>query len=290
MLNQEHRCFRVHPVYGEEMLERISKDTRLCISMSGRPSNIGTRFHNYLYEELGLDFVYKAFAPVNIEDAVAGIRGLGIRGAGVSMPFKEAVLPLVDVLHDSARAIESVNTIVNDDGVLHAYNTDYQAVSDLLVEHGVDSALPVTVVGSGGMAKAVTAALRHNGFTDGTIVARNEDTGRPLARKYGYEWRADTSEVTPGLIVNATPIGMAGGAESGDLPLPHDFVAAAATVFDVVTVPPDTPLVRFAREHDIPAITGDEVIALQAALQFELYTGVAPTREQVRRASEYSRS
>ncbi|UPK63704.1 shikimate 5-dehydrogenase [Rhodococcus pyridinivorans] len=272
------------------MLERISKDTRLCISMSGRPSNIGTRFHNYLYEELGLDFVYKAFAPSNIEDAVAGIRGLGIRGAGVSMPFKEAVLPLVDVLHDSARAIESVNTIVNDDGVLHAYNTDYQAVSDLLVEHGVDSALPVTVVGSGGMAKAVTAALRHNGFTDGTIVARNGDTGRPLARKYGYEWRADTSDVAPGLIVNATPIGMAGGAESGDLPLPHDFVAAASTVFDVVAVPPDTPLVRFAREHDIPVITGDEVIALQAALQFELYTGVTPTREQVRRASEYSRS
>lgn len=290
MLTEVNRHFRERRVYGEEMLERISKDTRLCISMSGRPSNIGTRFHNYLYEELGLDFVYKAFAPANIEDAVRGIRGLGIRGAGVSMPFKEAVLPLVDVLHDSARAIESVNTIVNDDGVLHAYNTDYQAVSDLLVAHEVDTALPVTVVGSGGMAKAATAALRHNGFTRGTILARNEETGRSLARKYGYRWCPDTREITPGLVVNATPIGMAGGPEAADLPVPHDFAAAAATVFDVVAVPPDTPLVRFARERGIPVITGDEVIALQAALQFELYTGVAPTREQVRRASEYSRS
>ncbi|UYP20312.1 shikimate 5-dehydrogenase [Rhodococcus sp. Z13] len=272
------------------MLERISKDTRLCISMSGRPSNIGTRFHNFLYEELGLDFVYKAFAPANIEDAVAGIRGLGIRGAGVSMPFKEAVLPLVDVLHDSARAIESVNTIVNEDGVLHAYNTDYQAVSDLLVEHRVDPSLPVTVVGSGGMAKAVTAALRHNGFDEGTVLARNEGAGRALARKYGYTWRSDAEGLAPGLIVNATPIGMAGGAESEDLPVPREAVAAAATVFDVVAMPPDTPLVRYARECGVPVITGDEVIALQAALQFELYTGVTPTRDQIRRASEYSRS
>ena len=203
------------------MLSRITKDTRLCVSLSGRPSNIGTRFHNYLYDELGLDFVYKAFAPTNIEDAVAGIRGLGIRGAGVSMPFKEAVLPLVDVLHDSARAIESVNTIVNDDGILHAYNTDYQAVTDLLAAHAVDSSLPVTITGSGGMAKAVTAALRHSGFAEGVVVARNERTGRPLARKYGYDWRADASATPPGLLVNATPVGMAGAPEADRLPVPE---------------------------------------------------------------------
>ncbi|MEE2034126.1 shikimate 5-dehydrogenase [Rhodococcus chondri] len=272
------------------MLSRITKDTRLCISMSGRPSNIGTRFHNYLYDELGLDFVYKAFAPLDIADAVAGIRGLGIRGAGVSMPFKEAVLPLVDVLHDSARAIESVNTIVNEDGVLHAYNTDYQAVQDLLASHEVDTNLPVVVAGSGGMAKAVAAALRHSGFTDGTIVARNEKTGRALARKYGYAWRPEAGEPTPAVLVNATPIGMTGGAEASALPFPDHIVAAASVVFDVVAAPPDTPLVRAARDRRIPVITGDEVIALQAALQFELYTGVEPTADQVRRASEFSRN
>lgn len=273
------------------MVSRITKDTRLCISLSGRPSNIGTRFHNHLYEELGLDYVYKAFRPTDIDAAVAGIRGLGIRGAGVSMPFKEAVLPLVDVLHDSARAIESVNTIVNDDGVLHAYNTDYQAVVDLLAEHAVDPSLPVTIAGSGGMAKAVTAALRHSGFTTGTVVARNETTGRALAHKYGYTWRAEATGIAPGLLVNATPIGMAGGgADSDALPFPDDAVDAAAAVFDVVALPPETPLVRAARQRGIPTIGGDEVIALQAALQFELYTGVRPTADQVRRASAYSRA
>jgi hypothetical protein len=79
------------------------------VSLAARPSNIGTRFHNFLYDELGLDFVYKAFAPVDLEAAVAGIRGLGIRGAGVSMPFKEACIPLLDELDPSAAAIDSAD-------------------------------------------------------------------------------------------------------------------------------------------------------------------------------------
>ena len=76
----------------------LSKDTRLCISLAGRPSNIGTRFHNYLYDELGLDFLYKAFTTTDIAAAIGGVRALGIRGCSVSMPFKEDVIPLVDNL------------------------------------------------------------------------------------------------------------------------------------------------------------------------------------------------
>ncbi|MDM7490498.1 shikimate 5-dehydrogenase [Rhodococcus sp. CSLK01-03] len=272
------------------MVSRITKDTRLCISLSGRPSNIGTRFHNYLYDELGLDYVYKAFTTTDLPSAVAGIRGLGIRGCGVSMPFKEAVIPLIDELHDSARAIESVNTIVNEDGVLHAYNTDYQAVVDLLREHEVDPGMPAAVAGSGGMAKAVVAALRDSGFRDVSVLARNEETGAALARQYGFDWRAELDGRTPGLLVNATPVGMTGGRESEQLPFPEAAVAAASTVFDVVAMPPETPLIRAARAHGLPVITGAEVIALQAAQQFALYTGVTPTPEQVRRASEFSRA
>lgn len=72
----------------------ITKDTRLCISLSARPTNIGTRFHNHLYEKLDLDFVYKAFSATDIRDAIAGVRGLGIRGCSVSMPWKEDVIAL----------------------------------------------------------------------------------------------------------------------------------------------------------------------------------------------------
>ena len=69
------------------MQRPIDKDTRLCVSLAGRPSNIGTRFHNFLYEELGLNFLYKACTTPDLAAAVAGLRGLGIRGCGVSMPY-----------------------------------------------------------------------------------------------------------------------------------------------------------------------------------------------------------
>ncbi len=160
----------------------LSKDTRLCISLAARPSNIGTRFHNYLYDLLGLDFIYKAFTTTDIAAAIGGVRALGIRGCSVSMPFKQDVIALVDKVEDSARAINAVNTIVNDDGHLTASNTDYIAVQRLIDEHGLDGSQSVLVHGSGGMASAVGAAFRDSGFHNGLVVARNTETGEALAR------------------------------------------------------------------------------------------------------------
>ena len=86
----------------------IGRDTRLCMSLSARPGNFGTRFHNRLYELLGLDYVYKAFSTQDLAGVVRGIRALNIRGCAVSMPFKEDVIPLLDALEGSAAAIDSV--------------------------------------------------------------------------------------------------------------------------------------------------------------------------------------
>lgn len=267
----------------------LSKDTRLCISLSGRPSNIGTRFHNFLYDELGLDYVYKAFTTSDINAAIAGVRGLGIRGCAVSMPWKEDVIPLVDRMDASATAIESVNTIVNDDGVLTAYNTDYLAIRNLLDSHQVSTDSSFVVLGAGGMAKAAVAALTDAGFRDGAVVARNMASGPALAGKYGHRHLPELGDERPSLILNATPVGMAGGPAEHDLPVPVEAVEAADTVFDVVAFPWYTPLIQAAEQAGKATITGAEVIALQAAEQFRLYTGVEPTQDQVRRASEYSR-
>jgi len=271
-------------------VHRINKDTKLCISLSGRPSNIGTRFHNYLYDELGLDFVYKAFTTTDLPAAIAGIRALGIRGCGVSMPFKEAVIPHVDAMDESATAIASVNTIVNDDGRLTAYNTDYVAVASLLRPHATGTDRAFAVLGSGGMARAVVAALRDGGFGPGTVVARNENTGRALAEQFGCEWRPDVGTLRPAIVVNATPVGMAGGPAADELPTTPAAIDGATTVFDVVAMPAETPMVRRARANGQQVVTGAEVIALQAAEQFVLYTGVRPTPDQVERASAYSRA
>lgn len=266
----------------------LNKDMTLCISLAGRPSNLGTRFHNFLYDELGLNFIYKAFTTDDIEGAVRGVRALGIRGCSVSMPYKEAVIPLVDVLEDSAAAIESVNTIVNDGGRLSASNTDYEAVAQLLAEHAVDPSLSVLVRGSGGMAKAVVAAFRGAGFDDLTVVARNEVAGPALAHKYGYRWVAEDPAPGAEVVVNVTPLGMH-GADADVQSFTDDQVAAAEVIFDVVAFPAETPLIIASRAAGKQVVSGAEVIALQAARQFERYTGVAITAEQVARASAFSR-
>jgi shikimate dehydrogenase len=267
----------------------LNKDTRLCISLAARPSNFGTRFHNHLYEQFGLDFVYKAFTTTDLAGAIAGVRALGIRGCSVSMPFKEDVIALVDELDASATAIQSVNTIVNDDGYLRAYNTDYIAAADLLTAAALDPATPFLLRGSGGMAKAVGAALRDSGFAAGTIVARNEERGRALADELGYAWLAEPGSHTAPLLVNVTPIGMAGGAQAAESAFPAAAIDAADTVFDVVALPAETPLILAARAAGKTVITGAEVIALQAAEQFERYTGVRPTPAQVQAAAAVAR-
>ena len=268
----------------------ITRDTTLCISLSGRPSNLGTRFHNFLYDELGLDYIYRAFTTTDIAAAVGGIRALGIRGAGISMPFKGAVIPLIDSLDDSAGVIESVNTIVNTDGHLRGYNTDYSAVATLLDERAVPTDATVAVVGSGGMARACVAALRDRGNTSGTVLARTEATGRALAEAYGYAWAAKITGDAPEVLVNATPIGMAGGPDVDALPVPAEIVRSVRTVLEVVAMPPVTPLARLAQESGLTVITGTEVQALQAADQFALYTGIRPTADQVARAGAFSRA
>ena len=270
----------------------LNKDMQVCISLAARPSNLGTRFHNYLYDELGLNFIYKAFTTDDLEGAVRGIRALGFRGCSVSMPFKESIIPLIDVMAPSALAIESVNTVVNDNGVLTASNTDFEAVLQLLRERQVATDQTVLVRGSGGMAKAVVAAFREAGFDKLTVVARNREAGSALAGKHGFGYLSDGELAASGLtfdvIVNVTPIGMAGENEQ-DLSFDASLVAATKEVFDVVAFPAETPLIKAAVAAGKTVITGAEVIALQAALQFATYTGVQLTADQVRRASEFSR-
>jgi shikimate dehydrogenase len=265
----------------------IGRDTTLCMSLAARPGTFGSRFHNRLYELLGLDYVYKAFTTTDLPGVIGGIRALGIRGSAISMPFKEAVIPLLDGLEASAAAIDSVNTIVNDGGRLTGYNTDYSAVRTLLAGSGW-AATPFVLRGSGGMAKAVAAALRDGGFTAGTIVARNAGAGEAIARTYGFDWRAELGDAGAALLVNVTPLGMA-GADAEALAFSQAMIAAASAVIDVVALPAETPLLKAARAAGKPHITGSDIAMLQALEQFVLYTGITPTPAQVDTAAAFAR-
>ncbi len=268
----------------------IGPTTRLCMSLAARPGKFGSRFHNRLYERLGLDYVYKAFTTKDLPAAIGGVRALGIRGCAISMPFKEAVIPLLDHIEGSAAAIDSVNTIVNDDGWLTGYNTDYSAVLDLLDRSEIAPTTPFLLAGSGGMAKAVAAALRNRGHRQGTIVARNAESGKALAALYGFTWAASADGLTAPLIVNATPIGMAGGPEANALAFPPTAIEAAETVFDVVALPVETPLMQAAAKAGRKRISGADVAVLQALEQFVLYTGVHPDDADVKDATAYARA
>jgi shikimate 5-dehydrogenase len=196
------------------------------------------------------------------------------------MPYKEACIQHVDAMDASAQVIGSVNTIVNTivntGGRLRAYNTDYLAIAKLLADHQLPVDHTFAVLGSGGMTKAVVAALRDAGFHTGAVVARNARTGTALADQYGYTWQAELGSSRPQLLVNATPVGMSGGPAADALPVAPEVVDAAETVFDVVALPALTPLVRRGRAQGKQVITGAEVIALQAEEQFVLNTGVRP--------------
>lgn len=241
-----------------------------------------------MYRALDLDFIYKAFAPVDIEQAVLGIRGLGIRGAAVSMPFKETVIPLIDSLDETASIISSVNTIVNTDGHLRGYNTDFAAVKSLLFTNGLNPNHSVVVIGSGGMAKAVVAAVSDLGVNDCTVFSRNADAGKYLANKYGFGYSLE--EVSANFVINATPIGMAGGAEENLKPVSDSVIQNAEVIFDVVAVPSHTPLINKAVELRKKIILGSEVMTLQAVEQFVLYTGITPDDDLILKAAQYSRA
>ena len=246
------------------------------MSLSGRPGNFGTTFHNYLYEKLGLNFIYKAFTTQDIEHAVKGIRALGVRGCAVSMPFKESCMPFLDEIHSSAKAIESVNTIVNDDGFLRAYNTDYIAIVKLIEKYQLNNYASVIVQGSGGMAKAVVAAFKNRGFEKLKI--------------YGYEYIDSLVNQCAEILVNVTPIGMKGGKEETELAFPQSMINAANIAFDVVAIPAETPFIRYAESKGKKVISGAEVIVLQAVEQFELYTHQRPSNELIEEAAAFART
>ena len=272
------------------MKPAIGPATRLCMSLAARPGSFGSRFHNRLYERLGLDYVYKAFTTTDLPAAIGGVRALGIRGCAISMPFKEAVIPLLDGLAGSATAIDSVNTIINDDGVLTGHNTDYSAIATLLDRAGIAPSTPFLLRGSGGMARAVAAALRDRGHRHGTVIARNEVRGRALAAFAGFDWSAQPDGLLAPLLINATPIGMAGGAAATQLAFADPVIAAADTVFDVVALPVETPLLQAAARHGRPCISGAEVAVLQALEQFVLYTCVRPSAADVADAAAFARA
>lgn len=212
------------------------------------------------------------------------------RGCNVTMPHKQAILPLLDRIDPEAARIGAVNTVVREpDGALCGYNTDGAGFMEpLLPLLGEEPYRFAYVIGAGGAARAIIDALFHAEFM---IWSISRDPARARAAFSSYlsddsDFWIALDELPAGpprpadpevfsLIVNATPLGMAGHAA---LDLPWGGFLANAAVYDIVTAPVDTPLLQQARAQGMPTIDGLAMLIGQAAAAFEKFFGTAPPR------------
>lgn len=253
----------------------ITKDTTLCISLAERPGSIGTTLFNAAFEKKKLDFIYKAFQldARNLPVAIEAIRALGIRGVGLSMPHKEAAITLVDSLDPMAKKIGAINTIVNTKGKLKGYNTDAYGAGKLLSSVKGIKEKSVVVLGAGGVAKAITAALNKLKVKDVVIVTKEPAEAKQLAEARGYKAKPWPHHQTTqaDVFINATPIGMAPHEEKS--PLETEAIKNYKIILDVVTNPQETLLQKEAKKQKKRVLPGIQMALHQATIQFELYTG-----------------
>ncbi len=239
--------------------------------------------HRTAYRALGIDAVYLAFdvPPARLRDALAGMRGLGIRQLSVSIPHKEAVLALADRASDEARAIGAANTLTRLEEEIVADNTDWLGVVRTLEPHGPLAGKRATLLGAGGAARAVADALGQMGV-EVTVVGRTAARAERLAADLGA--RVGSLEDPYDLLVHATPVGMAPEVEG--LPVDPSALRPGTLVFDTVYRPLETRLLREARARGCRTQDGLDLLVHQAVEQIRLWTGRSPDAALLRRAAE----
>jgi shikimate dehydrogenase len=251
----------------------MSLPVTLCGSLSRLASPLGRSMHEAGYRALGLAFTYVPFEVSELPNAVAGLRALGIRGVGVSQPFKQEVIPLLDALEPVAERIGAVNTIVNDKGRLTGHNTDWIGATRALEEVRPLLQARVLLLGAGGAARAIAFGLRERGAHT-TLANRDAAKAERLAAELGAQHVPLDEARQPGdydIIVNATSLGQSN--VSRESPLPEEALREGQIVMDIVYKPLRTLFLEAAARRGAIAVHGGRMLLHQAAAQFELYTG-----------------
>jgi shikimate dehydrogenase len=234
--------------------------------------------HNVAFEHLKLNYVYFALTVTDVENALRGMRALKIRGFSVSMPHKIEVMKYLDRIDETAKAIGAVNTITNDDGVLTGYNSDWIGAMTALKEATKIKDKNVLVIGAGGAARAIVYGLSREGAKI-RVVNRTASKAKELAEKYqasfgGPEELENVSDYD--ILMNATSVG---SNEPSKSLVPKRLLSSEQTVFDVVFMPPESKLIREAKEKGCKTVPGWKMLLYQAVWQFEKYTAKkAPVR------------
>ena len=275
---------------------RLSGETRL-LGVIGHPigHSLSPKMHNASFLVSGLDFVY---VPMDVEpgtliSAVEGLRALGFRGFNVTLPHKEAIVPLLDELDASAQLTGAVNTVTNDGGRLRGSNTDGGGFIEASSEVGVRfSGAVVMMVGAGGAAAAIGAAVLGEGARELRIMNRSSWRAEALRDRLRAAFPeaevsvyvGDPEAVSAGAdaIVNATYLGM----KDGDrLPVPARCFEPGMAVCDAVyRRGKETEFIRTARERGLRTVSGERMLLYQGVHAQRMWTGREPAVAAMRDA------
>jgi 3-dehydroquinate dehydratase/shikimate dehydrogenase len=226
---------------------------------------------NAAFRRESVNAVYLSLHAKSLKDLLACVRDIPIRGLSITMPYKQAI---VDVLENSdplTRQIGACNTVVRSlDGKLYGFNTDVGGIVAPLEQRIHLAGARILIVGAGGVARAAAFGLKAKG-AEVFITNRTPEKAQSLARqaKAKYLKRADVAKNAFDVIINATPVGMGNGKQS---PL-EEKELNTKYVFDLVYIPAETRLIKMARAKNIQVIPGLEMFVQQGARQFEIWTG-----------------
>jgi shikimate dehydrogenase len=256
--------------------------------------SLSPMIHNEAFKRMGWNAVYLAFEIKNLEEALRGIRGLGVRGVSVTIPFKTKVVPFLDKVEGLAKKIGAVNTIVNRGKRLIGYNTDCEGALEALEEKMNLSGERIVLLGAGGAARAIGFGLKERDCRL-TIVNRSRIRGEALSRELKCHFllmsslvKMKTGELEADVVINATSLGMY--PRDGESPIPKELLKKGMIVMDIVYEPLETKLLHEAKEKGCLTINGLEMLVRQGAIQFEIWTGkkleIGQIKKDLRRVLE----
>ena len=262
--------------------------TKICLII-GNPVNhsLSPLMHNTAYEAVGLEeqFVYLA-ANVGVEkikSVVDSVRTLGIKGLTCTVPHKISVIPFLDEIDPIAKKIGDVNSVVNNNGVLIGFNTDWiGAITPLKMRTNL-AQKKVLVIGAGGAARAVIFGLQ-NEKAYVTIVNRTVEKAMQFAKEFSCKFieKVDSSCIeSQDIVVNTSSVGM--HPDEGHSPIPLDGVHTGHILMDIVYSPVETEFLKQGKKRGATIIHGAEMLLFQGTAQFELYTGVSAPIEVMRK-------
>ena len=253
-----------------------SSSTKVCCII-GDPveHSLSPLIHNVGYQALGIKYFYVPFRVKDIKQSIESIRGLGIRGVSITLPHKVSAIKYVDKVDPLAEEIGAINTIVNDEGVLTGYNTDGDGALKALEEVTTLGSKKAILVGSGGAASAIAVVLKKNGVKL-VVLNRTEDKARELANRVDAEDAGGLKKLSlissADILINATSVGM--WPKIKESLIPKKLLHKQLTVFDTVYNPKETKLLVEAKEKGCTIVYGYKMLLYQAAMQFELFTGL----------------